>query len=85
MPVHGRRRLVPWLTRCAAVLLAGGSLAVGSASPAAASDGAVVRTENGLVKGTVASSFRSFLGIPFAAPPVGDLRLRAPRPASLQA
>ena len=41
----------------------------------------VVKTENGLVEGTLeASGIRSFKGIPFAAPPVGDLRWKEPQP-----
>src|SRR5262249_60725136 len=42
-----------------------------------------IRTENGLVSG-VAGAFpevRVFKRIPFAAPPVGDLRWRPPQPA----
>ena len=42
---------------------------------------APVRTESGLVTGAVADGVVSWKGIPFAAPPVGDLRWRAPRPA----
>jgi para-nitrobenzyl esterase len=42
----------------------------------------VVRTANGLVRGRRnAAGIASFLGIPFAQPPVGDLRFAAPRPA----
>ncbi|HEX6242534.1 MAG TPA: carboxylesterase/lipase family protein, partial [Polyangiales bacterium] len=41
----------------------------------------VVKTEGGPVRGTVTDAGRSFLGIPYAAPPVGDLRFRAPQPA----
>jgi len=42
-----------------------------------------VKTENGWVKGIPAADPRitAFKGIPFAAPPVGDLRWRAPQPA----
>ncbi|MFJ7749460.1 carboxylesterase/lipase family protein [Arthrobacter sp. NPDC097144] len=39
----------------------------------------LVPTEQGLVRGTVADGVRTWRGIPFAAPPVGDLRLRSPQ------
>ena len=40
-----------------------------------------VKTANGTVEGLVeASDVRAFKGIPFAAPPVGDLRWREPQP-----
>ena len=41
------------------------------------------KTENGWVRGTSAADPRiiSYKGIPFAAPPVGDLRWKAPQPA----
>jgi para-nitrobenzyl esterase len=71
-----------WLTRGLAVLVSGCAFAIAPAAPAAAGDASVVRTANGLVRGTVGSDFRAFLGIPFAAPPVGSLRWRAPRPAA---
>ena len=42
----------------------------------------VVRTASGLVRGRRnAAGIAVFLGIPFAEPPVGDLRFAAPRPA----
>ncbi|WP_153337086.1 MULTISPECIES: carboxylesterase/lipase family protein [unclassified Nocardioides] len=41
----------------------------------------VVRTDKGLVRGEAAAMVTSFKGIPYAAPPVRDLRWRAPRPA----
>jgi para-nitrobenzyl esterase len=40
----------------------------------------VVKTTGGLVQGTVEGSLMVFKGIPFAAPPVGELRWRAPQP-----
>lgn len=45
---------------------------------------AQVRTQAGLVEGitTSGSPVRVFRGIPFAAPPVGELRWQAPRPVS---
>ena len=39
-----------------------------------------VRTQAGLVQGTVEDGITIYKGIPFAAPPLGDLRWRAPQP-----
>src|SRR5881396_1880220 len=40
-----------------------------------------VKTANGIVEGTTEpSGIRVYRGIPFAAPPVGDLRWKAPQP-----
>ena len=41
----------------------------------------VVRTDKGAVHGLVSGDAREFLGIPYAAPPVGSLRWRRPQPA----
>jgi para-nitrobenzyl esterase len=41
----------------------------------------VVRTAAGLVRGRAEDGVAVFRGIPFAQPPVGDLRFAAPRPA----
>lgn len=41
-----------------------------------------VRTDHGLVQGTSEDGLTVYRGIPFAAPPVGELRWRAPQPAA---
>jgi para-nitrobenzyl esterase len=39
----------------------------------------IVITERGPVRGTVTPTFREFLGIPYAAPPIGNLRWKLPK------
>jgi len=39
------------------------------------------KTANGILEGVEESGIRTFKGVPFAAPPVGDLRWREPQPA----
>ena len=41
-----------------------------------------VKVEEGLVQGTSEDGLTVYKGIPFAAPPIGDLRWRAPQPAA---
>jgi len=56
-----------------------------SAVPAMAADGPVVAVETGKLQGVAAtgnSSVQIFRGIPYAKPPVGDLRWREPRAAA---
>jgi para-nitrobenzyl esterase len=42
----------------------------------------LVKVDGGMVQGTTENGLLVFKGIPFAAPPVGDLRWRAPQPAA---
>jgi len=43
---------------------------------------APVKVDGGLLQGTLEDGLTVYRGIPFAAPPVGELRWRAPQPAS---
>ena len=53
-------------------------------STAAFADGLTVKTEQGKVTGKTLNDgkVKAFLGLPYAAPPVGDLRWKAPEPAA---
>lgn len=55
--------------------------AVAPADAVEQTDPAVVATDAGRVHGIVTDDARVFQGIPYAAPPVGALRWRAPQPA----
>src|SRR5438093_10081162 len=52
-------------------------------SRAPAKGGPTVKTANGAVQGmTLSSGIQTFRGMPFAAPPVRDLRWKPPQPAA---
>jgi para-nitrobenzyl esterase len=52
------------------------------AASSQAPNGHVVMVKQGKVQGTVADGVSVYKGLPFAAPPVGDLRWRAPKAAA---
>jgi para-nitrobenzyl esterase len=70
MPAEARR-----ITVVAVLLLA----AMATTSGNAAEDW-IVQLESGRIRGQEGDGYRYFLGIPFAAAPVGDLRWRPPQP-----
>lgn len=76
--------LLPLL--CAVALLAATAVPATGAQPgsshSARQSGTVVRTDHGLVRGVSHGSYATFSGIPYAAPPTGPLRWRAPVPAA---
>jgi para-nitrobenzyl esterase len=81
-------------TRSARARLGLGAIALGAliasitavsanAAPAHnAGPGLVVATADGAVRGTTAGASNEYLGLPYAAPPVGALRWQAPQPAA---
>jgi para-nitrobenzyl esterase len=63
-----------------AALLVALSIASTLASQAQGQSPKPVRTQSGLVQGTMQDGIAVYKGIPFAAPPLGDLRWKAPQP-----
>ncbi len=64
----------------ATVLVAGAGSAVASSASGGANP--IMRIGDGLIRGASAAGVNSFLGLPYAAPPTGNLRWRPPQPAS---
>jgi para-nitrobenzyl esterase len=63
------------------VLLAAMVISPAPASAVSPGKGPVVRVAGGAVRGKADAAGRTFLGIPYAAPPTGALRFRPPAPA----
>jgi para-nitrobenzyl esterase len=58
------------------------SIGVGAAPQGGGAAPDQVKTDNGVVEGTrTGAGIRVFRGVPFASPPVGELRWKAPQPA----
>ena len=69
-----------FLNLCQPGVLIGAALAAMSAGAVAQQTPPVVQVGNGELQGVIDGSVVSYKGIPFAAPPVGDLRWRPPQP-----
>jgi para-nitrobenzyl esterase len=67
-----RRRIIIWTLLAYAIV----ALCLGNSASAQG----VVPTDNGPVRGVDTADVHEYLGIPYAAPPVGDLRWRPPQP-----
>jgi para-nitrobenzyl esterase len=79
----GRRRLRLMAMLAAAVMLAscGRGATHAPAAPSGVVERTLVQTSAGAVRGAFADDHLLFAGIPYAAPPVGPLRWRAPQPS----
>jgi para-nitrobenzyl esterase len=67
--------------RLHALAMAGGLMAIASTGMNGQS-ATVVRTTEGSVRGTIVDGVASWKGVPFASPPLGPLRWRAPQAAT---
>ena len=73
--------------RLIGVIAAAIATALTGADPGSAADGAydpteIVLTDHGLVQGALQGNTYAYLGIPYAAPPIGDLRWKPPADAA---
>jgi para-nitrobenzyl esterase len=73
-----------WAALTGLALAAAAVVAVDSRAVAAASDGVapIVHVDGGRVQGVAGNEVTTFLGIPYAAPPIGNLRWRPPQPVA---
>jgi para-nitrobenzyl esterase len=75
-----RKRIVRAVPALVAAIIAAGIIGSADHVAAGAAPGLLVATDRGAVRGVVAGGMRSFLGIPYAAPPIGRRRWAPPAP-----
>jgi para-nitrobenzyl esterase len=75
-----KRITIKWNHRMRSTAAVVAILVILAAGLSIAQQSAPVKIESGLVQGTSENGVTVYRGIPFAAPPVGDLRWREPRP-----
>ncbi|WKD36385.1 carboxylesterase/lipase family protein [Streptomyces xanthophaeus] len=68
-------------TALALIAVLGSAPPAATAAPSGGSPHPVVTVAQGALRGQSRDGAQEFLGVPYAAPPVGDARLRAPAPA----
>jgi len=79
-PTRGARGWLIAVLGIAMVALTGFTIGFFPSAKAEVTDPALVRISQGALRGAVSDDSRSFSGIPYAAPPVGEQRWRAPQP-----
>jgi para-nitrobenzyl esterase len=80
LPRAGREGIIAMKIRKSALAAILFAAALACSHPLLAQEPKPVRTAAGPVQGTAEDGLTIYKGIPFAAPPVGDLRWRAPQP-----
>jgi len=80
--IQRRRHVLRWAAMTSLLFTLAGTTALTTTSAAGSPSDLVVNTETGKVRGTETHGAYAFRGLPYAAPPTGNLRWRPPQPPS---